>query len=40
MHGTTPNSATCMSPAQMMFQHTPSNGIPLVQQQPSHSSTE
>ena len=40
MYRTTPHSATGMSPAQMMFQHTPHNGIPSIQQSPLQSSTE
>ena len=35
MHRTTPDSATGTSPAQMMFQHTPNNSIPSIQQQSS-----
>ena len=37
---TTPNPATGLPPAQMMFQHTPNHGIPSIQQQSKQSETE
>ena len=40
MYRTTPNPATGLPPAQMMFQHTPNHGIPSIQQQSKQSETE
>ena len=40
MYRTTPHPATGLPPAQMMFQHTPNNGIPSIQQQSKQTKTE
>ena len=40
MYRTTPHPATGSPLAQMMFQQTPNNGIPSIQQQSKQSETE